>query len=153
MMLTKKLYKMKKNNIFKNINNIENTIYFDIAVNITILIILILSLNLSSFSIIPTNITKPFIGINQLMDIFESLHYILIGISLVFIVQSIILLKEYKINNIKDKTIIKLLFYRWLFLTINNSIPFVFNLKVSPIFIILSIFVLFFFWYKTLINN
>tara|TARA_B100001029_G_C15046731_1_gene447691 strand:+ start:1608 stop:2042 length:435 start_codon:yes stop_codon:yes gene_type:complete len=144
---------MKKNNFFKNINNIENTIYFDIVVNITILIILILSLNLSSFSIIPTNITKPFIGINQLMDIFESLHYILIGISLVFIVQSIILLKEYKINNITDKTIIKLLFYRWLFLTINNSIPFVFNLKVSPIFIILSIFVLFFFWYKTLINN
>jgi len=144
---------MKKNNFFKNINNIENTIYFDIVVNTTILIILILSLNLSSFSIIPTNITKPFIGINQLMDIFESLHYILIGISLVFIVQSIILLKEYKINNITDKTIIKLLFYRWLFLTINNSIPFVFNLKVSPIFIILSIFVLFFFWYKTLINN
>ena len=144
---------MKKNNFFKNINNIENTIYFDIVVNITILIILILSLNLSSFSIIPTNITKPFIGINQLMDIFESLHYILIGISLVFIVQSIILLKEYKINNITDKTIIKLLFYRWLFLTINNSIPFVFNLKVSPIFIILSISVLFFFWYKTLINN
>ena len=136
---------------FKNkFNNIEFIIYFDIGISLILLLILIFSLIPNSFNIIPIKIVKPFLGINNLIDVFISLHYILIGITITFIVQSITMLFEYRIKKIESSSIMKLLFYKWIILTIISAIPYAFNIKVPSIFIILSISILFFFWYKSL---
>ena len=136
---------------FKNkFNNIEFFIYFDIGISLILLLILIFSLIPNSFNIIPIKLVKPFLGINNLIDIFKSLHYILIGITICFIVQSITLLFEYKVGKIDSSSIIKLLFYKWIIFTIISVIPYVFNIKIPSIFLILSFLLLFFFWYKTL---
>ena len=130
--------------------NIEFIIYFDIGITFLALIILIYSLIPNSFNIIPIQLTKPFLGINHLKDIIDSLHYILMGVSITFIVQSITMLFEYRIRKIESSSIMKLLFYKWIILTIISSIPYAFNIKVPSIFIILCISILFFFWYKSL---
>ena len=136
---------------FKNkFNNIEFIIYFDIGISLILLLILIFSLIPNSFNIIPIKIVKPFLGINNLIDIFKSLHYILIGITITFIVQSITMLFEYRVGKIESSSIIKLLFYKWIIFTIISVIPYVFNIKIPSIFLILSFLLLFFFWYKTL---
>ena len=130
--------------------NINSIIYFDIAIHILLIIILIFSLIPNSFTIVPMQLTKPFIGIHLLNEIFTSLHYILIGMSIMFISQSTIMISELKQGNIKNTTITKLLFYRWVILTINSAIPYIFNLKIPAIFIIISVITLFIFWYITL---
>ena len=130
--------------------NIEFIIYFDIGITFLALIILIYSLIPNSFNIIPIQLTKPFLGINHLKDIIDSLHYILMGVSITFIVQSITMLFEYRIKKIESSSIMKLLFYKWIILTIISAIPYAFNIKVPSIFIILCISILFFFWYKSL---
>jgi len=130
--------------------NIEFIIYFDIGITFLALIILIYSLIPNSFNIIPIQLTKPFLGINHLKDIIDSLHYILMGVSITFIVQSITMLFEYRIRKIESSSIMKLLFYKWIILTIISAIPYAFNIKVPSIFIILCISILFFFWYKLL---
>ena len=136
---------------FKNkFNNIEFFIFFDIGISLILLLILIFSLIPNSFNIIPTNIVKPFLGINNLIDIFKSLHYILIGITITFIVQSITMLFEYRVGKIESSSIIKLLFYKWITFTIISAIPNVFNINIPSIFLILSFLILFFFWYKTI---
>ena len=136
---------------FKNkFNNIEFIIYFDIGVSLILLLILIFSLIPNSFNIIPIKIVKPFLGINNLIDIFKSLHYILIGITITFIVQSITMLFENKVGKIESSSIIKLLFYKWIIFTIISVMPYVFNINIPSIFLILSFFLFFFFWYKTL---
>ena len=136
---------------FKNkFNNIEFIIYFDIGISLILLLILIFSLIPNSFNIIPINLVKPFLGINNLIDIFKSLHYILIGITITFIIQSITMLFEYRVGKIESSSIIKLLFYKWIICTIISAIPYVFNIKIPSIFLLLSFLVLFFFWYKTL---
>ena len=136
---------------FKNkFNNIEFFIYFDIGISLILLLILIFSLIPNSFNIIPIKIVKPFLRINNLMDIFKSLHYILIGITITFIVQSITMLFEYRVGKIESSSIIKLLFYKWITFTIISAIPNVFNINIPSIFLILSFLILFFFWYKTI---
>ena len=136
---------------FKNkFNNIEFIIYFDIGISLILLLILIFSLIPNSFNIIPIKIVKPFLGINNLIDVFKSLHYILIGITITFIVQSITMLFEYRVGKIESSSIIKLLFYKWIIFTIISAIPYVFNIKIPSIFLILSFLILFFFWYKTI---
>ena len=136
---------------FKNkFNNIEFFIYFDIGISLILLLILISSLIPNSFNIIPIKIVKPFLGINNLLDVFKSLHYILIGITITFIVQSITMLFEYRVGKIESSSIIKLLFYKWIIFTIISAIPNVFNINIPSIFLILSFLVLFFFWYKTI---
>ena len=136
---------------FKNkFNNIEFIIYFDIGISLILLLILIFSLIPNSFNIIPIKIVKPFLGINNLLDIFKLLHYILIGITITFIVQSILLLLEYRVEKIESSSIIKLLFYKWIIFTIISVMPYVFNINIPSIFLILSFFLFFFFWYKTL---
>ncbi len=136
---------------FKNkFNNIEFIIYFDIGISLILLLILIFSLIPNSFNIIPIKIVKPFLGINNLIDIFKSLHYILIGITITFIVQSITMLFEYRVGKIESSSIIKLLFYKWITFTIISAIPNVFNINIPSIFLILSFLILFFFWYKTI---
>ena len=136
---------------FKNkFNNIEFFIFFDIGISLILLLILIFSLIPNSFHIIPIKIVKPFLGINNLMDIFKSLHFILIGITITFIVQSITMLFEYRVGKIESSSIIKLLFYKWITFTIISAIPNVFNINIPSIFLILSFFILFFFWYKTI---
>ena len=136
---------------FKNkFNNIEFIIYFDIGISLILLLILIFSLIPNSFNIIPIKVVKPFLGINNLIDIFKSLHYILIGITITFIVQSITMLFENKVGKIESSSIIKLLFYKLIIFTIISVIPYVFNIKIPSIFLILSFLLLFFFWYKTL---
>ena len=136
---------------FKNkFNNLEFIIYFDIGISLILLLILIFSLIPNSFNIIPIKIVKPFLGINNLIDVFKSLHYILIGITITFIVQSITMLFEYRVGKIESSSIIKLLFYKWIIFTIISVIPYVFNIKIPSIFLILSFLLLFFFWYKTL---
>ena len=131
-------------------NNLEFIIYFDIGISLILLLILIFSLIPNSFNIIPIKVVKPFLGINNLIDIFKSFHYILIGITTAFIVQSITMLSEYRNRKIESDSIVKLLFYKWIILTIISTIPYAFNIKVPSIFIILSISILFFFWYKSL---
>jgi len=136
---------------FKNkFNNLEFIIYFDIGISLILLLILIFSLIPNSFNIIPIKIVKPFLGINNLIDIFISLHYILIGITITFIVQSITMLFEYRVGKIESSSIIKLLFYKWITFTIISAIPNVFNINIPSIFLILSFLILFFFWYKTI---
>ena len=136
---------------FKNkFSNIEFIIYFDIGISLILLLILIFSLIPNSFNIIPIKIVKPFLGINNLIDIFKSLHYILIGITITFIVQSITMLFEYRVGKIESSSIIKLLFYKWITFTIISAIPNVFNINIPSIFLILSFLILFFFWYKTI---
>ena len=136
---------------FKNkFNNIEFIIYFDIGISLILLLILIYSLIPNSFHIIPIKIVKPFLGINNLIDVFKSLHYILIGITITFIVQSITMLFEYRVGKIESSSIIKLLFYKWITFTIISAIPNVFNINIPSIFLILSFLILFFFWYKTI---
>ena len=136
---------------FKNkFNNIEFFIYFDIGISLILLLILIFSLIPNSFHIIPIKIVKPFLGINNLIDVFKSLHYILIGITITFIVQSITMLFEYRVGKIESSSIIKLLFYKWITFTIISAIPNVFNINTPSIFLILSFLILFFFWYKTI---
>ena len=136
---------------FKNkFNNIEFFIYFDIGISLVLLLILIYSLIPNSFHIIPIKIVKPFLGINNLIDVFKSLHYILIGITITFIVQSITMLFEYRVGKIESSSIIKLLFYKWITFTIISAIPNVFNINIPSIFLILSFIILFFFWYKTI---
>ena len=136
---------------FKNkFNNIEFIIYFDIGISLILLLILIFSLIPNSFHIIPIKIVKPFLGINNLIDVFKSLHYILIGITITFIVQSITMLFENKVGKIESSSIIKLLFYKWITFTIISAIPNVFNINIPSIFLILSFLILFFFWYKTI---
>ena len=134
----------------KKLKNIEFIIYFDIGITSLALISLIYSLIPNSFNIIPIQLTKPFLGINHLKDIIDSLHYILMGVSITFIVQSITMLFEYRIRKIESSSIMKLLFYKWIILTIISAIPYAFNIKVPSIFIILCISILFFFWYKLL---
>ena len=136
---------------FKNkFNNIEFFIYFDIGISLILLLFLIFSLIPNSFNIIPIKIVKPFLGINNLIDIFKSLHYILIGITITFIVQSITMLFENKVGKIESSSIIKLLFYKWIIFTIISVMPYVFNINIPSIFLILSFLLLFFFWYKTI---
>ena len=136
---------------FKNkFNNIEFIIYFDIGISLILLLILIFSLIPNSFNIIPIKVVKPFLGINNLIDIFKSLHYILIGITMTFIVQSITMLFEYRVGKIESSSIIKLLFYKWIIFTIISAIPYVFNINIPFIFLILSFLILCFFWYKTI---
>ena len=136
---------------FKNrFNNLEFIIYLDIGISLILLLFLLFSLIPNSFNIIPINLVKPFLGINNLIDIFKSLHYILIGITITFIVQSITMLFEYRVGKIESSSIIKLLFYKWIIFTIISVIPYVFNIKIPSIFLILSFLLLFFFWYKTL---
>ena len=136
---------------FKNkFNNIEFFIFFDIGISLILLLILIFSLIPNSFHIIPIKIVKPFLGINNLIDIFKSLHYILIGITITFIVQSITMLFEYRVGKIESSSIIKLLFYKWITFTIISAIPNVFNINTPSIFLILSFLILCFFWYKTI---
>ena len=136
---------------FKNkFNNIEFIIYIDIGISLILLLILIFSLIPNSFNIIPIKIVKPFLGINNLIDVFKSLHYILIGITITFIVQSITMLFEYRVGKIESSSIIKLLFYKWITFTIISAIPNVFNINIPSIFLILSFLILFFFWYKTI---
>ena len=130
--------------------NIEFIIYFDIGITFLTLIILIYSLIPNSFNIIPIQLTKPFLGINHLKDIIDSLHYILMGVSITFIVQSITMLFEYRVGKIESSSIIKLLFYKWIIFTIISVIPYVFNIKIPSIFLILSFLILCFFWYKTI---
>jgi len=115
-----------------------------------LILILIYSLIPNSFNIIPIKIVKPFLGINNLIDIFISLHYILIGITITFIVQSITMLFENKVGKIESSSIIKLLFYKWIIFTIISAIPYVFNINIPSIFLILSFLILCFFWYKTI---
>ena len=67
-----------------------------------------------------------------------------------FIVQSITMLFEYRVGKIESSSIIKLLFYKWIIFTIISAIPYVFNINIPSIFLLLSFLVLFFFWYKTL---
>ena len=136
---------------FKNkFNNIEFIIYFDIGISLILLLILIFSLIPNSFNIIPIKLVKPFLGINNLMYIFKSLHYILIGVTITFIVQSITMLFEYRVEKIESSSIIKLLFYKWVLFTITSITPYVFNINIPSIFLILSFLLLSFFWYKTL---
>ena len=136
---------------FKNkFNNIEFFIFFDIGISLILLLILIFSLIPNSFNIIPIKIVKPFLGINNLIDVFKSLHYILIGITITFIVQSITMLFEYRVGKIESSSIIKLLFYKWITFTIISAIPNVFNINIPSIFLILIFLILFFFWYKTI---
>ena len=136
---------------FKNkFNNLEFIIYLDIGISLLLLLILIFSLIPNSFHIIPIKIVKPFLGINNLIDVFKSLHYILIGITITFIVQSITMLFEYRVGKIESSSIIKLLFYKWITFTIISAIPNVFNINIPSIFLILSFLILFFFWYKTI---
>ena len=136
---------------FKNkFNSLEFIIYLDIGISLLLLLILIISLIPNSFNIIPIKVVKPFLGINNLLDIFKLLHYILIGITITFIVQSILLLLEYRVGKIESSSIIKLLFYKWIIFTIISVIPYGFNIKIPSIFLILSFLLLIFFWYKTL---
>ena len=130
--------------------NIEFIIYFDIGITLITILILIYSLIPNSFNIIPILIVEPLLGINRLRKIFESLHFILIGVSITFIIQSITLLFEYRVSKIESSSIVKLLFYKWIILTIISAIPYAFNLQIPTIFIILSLFILCLFWYKTL---
>ena len=131
-------------------NNLEFIIYLDIGISLLLLLILIISLIPNSFNIIPIKIVKPFLGINNLLEIFKLLHYILIGITITFIVQSILLLLEYRVGKIESSSIIKLLFYKWIIFTIISVMPYVFNINIPSIFLILSFLLFFFFWYKTL---
>ena len=136
---------------FKNkFYNIESIIYFDIGITIIALLILIFSLIPNSFNIIPIKVVKPFLGINNLSNIFKLFHCILIGITIAYIVQSILLLLEYRVEKIESSSIIKLLFYKWIIFTIISVMPYVFNINIPSIFLILSFFIFFFFWYKTL---
>ena len=136
---------------FKNkFNNLEFIIYLDIGISLLLLLILIISLIPNSFNIIPIKVVKPFLGINNLLDIFKLLHYILIGVTITFIVQSYFLLLEYRVEKIESSSIIKLLFYKWIIFTIISVMPYVFNINIPSIFLILSFFLFFFFWYKTL---
>ena len=147
---------MKKllNMSFKNkFNNIESIIYFDIGISLILLLILILSLLPNSFNIIPIKNIKSFLGINNLIDIFLSLHYILIGITITFIIQSITMLFEYRVGKIESSSIIKLLFYKWVLFTITSITPYVFNIDIPSIFLIISFLLLSFFWYRTLDIN
>ena len=136
---------------FKNkFDNIEFISYFDIGISLLLLLILIFSLIPNSFNIIPIKVVKPFLGINNLSNIFKLFHCILIGITITYIVQSILLLLEYRVEKIESSSIIKLLFYKWIIFTILSVIPYVFNINIPSIFLILSFFLFFFFWYKTL---
>ncbi len=145
------LKKLLNTKSFKNkFNNIEFFIFFDIGISLILLLILIYSLIPNSFHIIPIKIVKPFLGINNLIDVFKSLHYILIGITITFIIQSITMLFEYRVGKIESSSIIKLLFYKWITFTIISAIPNVFNINTPSIFLILSFLILFFFWYKTI---
>ena len=132
------------------LNNLDFTIYFDIGISLLLLLILIISLIPNSFNIIPIKVVEPFLGINNLLDIFKLLHYILIGITITFIVQSILLLLEYRVEKIESSSIIKLLFYKWIIFTIISLMPYAFNIKIPSIFLILSFLLFFFFWYKIL---
>ena len=134
-------------------NNLESIIYFDIGISLILLLILIFSLIPNSFNIIPIKVVKPFLGINNLLDIFKLLHWILIGVTIIFIVQSILLLLEYRVEKIESSSIIKLLFYKWIIFTIISVMPYVFNINIPSIFLILSFSLFFFFWYKTLDIN
>ena len=135
------------------INDIGLTIYLDIGISLLLLLVLIISLIPNFFNIIPIKVVEPFLGINNLLDIFKLLHYILIGITITFIVQSILLLLEYRVEKIESSSIIKLLFYKWVLFTITSITPYVFNINIPSIFLILSFLLLSFFWYKTLDIN
>ena len=134
-------------------NNLEFIIYFDIGISLILLLILIFSLIPNSFNIIPIKVIKPFLGINNLSNIFKLFHCILIGITITYIIQSILLLLEYRVEKIESSSIIKLLFYKWIIFTIISVIPYVFNINIPSIFLILSVLLLSLFWYKTLDIN
>ena len=131
-------------------NNLEFIIYFDIGISLILLLILIFSLIPNSFNIIPIQVVKPFLGINNLSEIFKLFHCLLIGITITYIVQSILLFLEYRVEKIESSSIIKLLFYKWIIFTIISVMPYVFNINIPSIFLILSFLLFFFFWYKTL---
>ena len=60
------------------------------------------------------------------------------------------MLFENRVGKIESSSIIKLLFYKWIIFTIISAIPYVFNINIPSIFLLLSFLVLFFFWYKAL---
>ena len=141
---------MNMKSLIYKFKNIKFIIYFDIGISLILLLILIFSLIPNSFNIIPIKVVKPFLGMNNLIDIFKSFHYILIGITTTFIVQSITMLSEYRNRKIKSDSIVKLLFYKWIIFTIMSAIPYAFNIQTPLIFIILSILIVLFFWYSSL---
>ena len=141
---------MNKKSAIKKYNSLSFTIYIDIGISALLLLILIISLIPNSFNIIPVKIIKPFLGVNNLLDIFSLLHYLLIGLTITFLIQSIILLLEYRVEKIEGSSIIKLLFYKWVLFTITSVTPYMFNINIPSIFLILSFLLLLFFWYKKL---
>ena len=134
----------------KMFTNIKFILYCDIAINILIGFILSASLLLQSFSIIPIQLTQKFLGINLLINIFETFHYVLIGITLIFITQSIILLNEFSKNRIQQQSIINLLFYKWLIQTVNGTVPYMFRIDIPTIFIIINMIIFSCMWYLKL---
>jgi len=141
---------LNKKSAIKKYNSLSFTIYIDIGISALLLLILIISLIPNSFNIIPVKIIKPFLGVNNLLDIFSLLHYLLIGLTITFLIQSIILLLEYRVEKIEGSSIIKLLFYKWVLFTITSVTPYMFNINIPSIFLILSFLLLLFFWYKKL---
>ena len=127
--------------------NIAHFIYFDLSIMIIIISALIYSLIPNSFTIFPFNFEQKIIGINKINNIFLGLHYVFIGIGIVFITQSVTILFQYKINNIKELTIIKLLLYKWMILSLNTTIPYLLNIYIPTIFLILSVLIFFLLWY------
>ena len=137
-------------NIKDKLITIEFIVYFDIGITLIALLILIYSLIPNSFNIIPIRLVEPFLGVKNLINIFNSLHYILIGVTMTFIIQSITMLFESRVRKIESSSIVKILFYKWILLTIISAIPYAFNLQIPPIFLTLSIIILFVFYYLTL---
>ena len=122
-------------------------LYIDISISIFMLLVLVYSILPNSFTIFPIEV-RNFVGIQNFRYVLDAIHYLLIGLTVIFISQSIIYYIGFISDRIKYSLVIDLFFYKWLCLTIINIIPLFFNHSPPPIFLIIHLIVLVLFYYE-----
>ena len=138
----------------KKFINLKASIYYDITINIIFIIIFLYSLLFEKFNIFPMDhLLKPFIGVNNLKEFIQAMHIVLICYSVIFLSQTILLYIGLSKGFIKKSLVATILFYKWLITAIACSVPFLYNNPISPMYLVVNIFLLFLFWYQSIEHN
>ena len=136
-----------KSIIYKLIE-LKSSIYFDIFINCIFMIVLLTTLFSSSYSLVPIDLVKPFIGINNLLEVMRAFNILMIFFNLVFLIQSLILLNGLSKGSISKSLVATLLYAKWFITTMACGLPYLYNHPISPLFLLLNICILFLLWYQ-----
>jgi hypothetical protein len=133
----------------KKLINLKASIYYDIVIHLIFLAIFFYSLISNTYNIFPIDdLLKPFIGINNFKEFIQAMNIVLFSFSLIFITQSIILLKAIDEKKIEKVLVATILYYKWLITTLASVVPFIYNHPINPIYLVFNICLLYLFWYQ-----